>query len=51
MLRNIIIKDRIIALINIILDDQEFLEQGDLNYDNGINILDIAILINWILAS
>ena len=41
----------IIVLINIILNDEDFLEQGDLNYDNGINILDIALLINWIVES
>ena len=39
----------IIALIHIILDEQDFLEEADLNNDGGINILDIAILINWIL--
>ena len=41
----------IIFLVNIIVDEQEFLINADINYDQEINILDIIILINAILAN
>ena len=39
----------IVLLINIILDEEEFVEIADLNEDLMLNILDIVILVNIIL--
>ena len=36
-------------LINHILNDNEFIESGDLNFDDGINILDVITMVNTII--
>tara|TARA_Y100001935_G_scaffold44457_1_gene36428 strand:+ start:30 stop:1865 length:1836 start_codon:yes stop_codon:yes gene_type:complete len=41
----------IILIINLILDEDNYLEIADLNQDNGISILDVVLLINHILES
>ncbi|MAX10502.1 MAG: hypothetical protein CMG13_06620 [Candidatus Marinimicrobia bacterium] len=41
----------IIFLVNIIVNEQDFLINADINYDQEINILDIITLINTILAN
>ena len=39
----------ILILIDIILNDDTYIENGDINGDGGINISDIILLINLIL--
>ena len=41
----------VVALVNIILDNNIFTECGDLNFDNMINVIDIVNLVNLILSS
>jgi uncharacterized protein (TIGR02145 family) len=39
----------VIILVNWILDDEPYIEYGDLNDDGYNNIIDIVLLVNWIL--
>jgi len=39
----------VIILLNWILDDEPYIEYGDLNDDGYNNIIDIVLLVNWIL--
>ena len=39
----------IIILVNIILDNQDLIEQGDLNQDNVVDVLDVIQAVNYIL--
>ena len=39
----------IILVINLILEDEDYIEIADINQDNGISILDVILLINLII--
>ena len=39
----------VVTLVNIIMDDGEYTEYGDMNYDGYLNILDVVTLVNFIL--
>ena len=38
-----------ILLINVILNNSDFIDLGDLNQDNTIDVVDVVLLINLIL--
>jgi hypothetical protein len=39
----------LVLLINLILDDVEYIPYADLNNDGIMNVIDIVILVNWII--
>ena len=39
----------IILLINVILSDSEYIDSGDLNQDDTIDVIDVVLLVNIIL--
>ena len=41
----------VISLVNIILNNENFLEAGDINFDNFLDVVDIVALVNIILNS